>query len=173
MSATFSFYIYPNVKLLMHEDHIWIEERSFPIDKGKKPSVLLPMSSRETQSSTDKQGGIKNRETTATENEVGRKRINKSQEEESSHKFIWKVLAQVSLHRMADGGIELRFVKVTRDTKNNFSCSDRSLHFSLCWWTPSSATSDFAAVNSVCAWNKAIGSNKRNSEVVFILSAAI
>lgn len=58
-------------------------------------------------------------ETIEIENAVGRKRTNKSQEKESSHKSIWKVLAQVSLHRMVDWGIELKFAKVTRETKKN------------------------------------------------------
>lgn len=92
---------------------------------------------------------------------------------ESSHKSIWKVTAQVSLQRMVDWGIELRFAKMSRDRRKELLCGVRSLCLHIFWWTSSSTILDFAVVNSACARNKATGSNKRNSGVVSILSIAI
>lgn len=72
---------------------------------GKKKKKGLSSYHNEQQGKIEQyktQGDIKTRETIEIESEVRGKRINKSQEEESSHKSIWKVPAQVSLHRMVD-----------------------------------------------------------------------
>lgn len=105
----------------------------FHIDEGKKNKalVLITTSSREKILQYKSQGDIKIRETIERENKVGGGRRNKSQDKETLHKSIWKVPAQVSLHRMVDWGIELKFAKVNRNKKREFLCDQEPSLFNF------------------------------------------
>lgn len=156
----------------MHEENIWIEKAFSQTEKNRMSLFLSQWAAgkknRAIQKQGDKdQGNNRNRECSS---EKENKSVPRG---ESSHKSIWKVTAQVSLQRMVDWGIELRFAKMSRDRRKELLCGVRSLCLHIFWWTSSSTILDFAVVNSACARNKATGSNKRNSGVVSILSIAI
>lgn len=167
------FLILLHVKIFMHEENIWIEKAFSQTEKNRMSLFLSQWAAGKKKIEQYKNRETKTKETIETESAVVRKRTNQSREEESSHKSIWKVTAQVSLQRMVDWGIELRFAKMSRDRRKELLCGVRSLCLHIFWWTPSSTILDFAVVNSACARNKATGSNKRNSGVVSILSVAI